>query len=448
MSEIETTDKDNIYSNNILKYSNYQSETSKRKNINNQVKNKRKKLKINSVSELEFLYNDSQNRILTKTKNMLLKKKNLINYSSNYKNSTDILSPKNDFENKHSRQYQQVKPKKSTSFDIFLETVKQNKKDRSISINNLKTEAIKRQISEMRDRPRISRRSRMLANSKSREPLYLKRPLSEEKYLDGDFLIFYKKNLDFSKKKLITSNEKKIQEKFNKIYEDNLQWKKNKEESSYKIKNDYDRIKEELMNEILTFKPILNKNSKQIVQKLRKNRQMNINQYNNNLYNCGNEREFLDKLKLKLKPVLSEYFDINSSKRPYINKRSLHLLKNLTENNKRIPLSRAKSYQNIPEKSKRTNKKIIINNNKRRVPKEENKNDNIGEEEYKKYKYNKTKRKEYDLLHKFKEIKKKKIKPKKEVYKLNVRQSTSWNQDFVNFVIPRKNYRFIVEGVL
>ena len=44
MSEIETTDKDNIYSNNILKYSNYQSETSKRKNINNQVKNKRKKL--------------------------------------------------------------------------------------------------------------------------------------------------------------------------------------------------------------------------------------------------------------------------------------------------------------------------------------------------------------------------------------------------------------------
>ena len=74
MSEIETTDKDNIYSNNILKYSNYQSETSKRKNINNQVKNKRKKLKINSVSELEFLYNDSQNRILTKTKNMLLKK--------------------------------------------------------------------------------------------------------------------------------------------------------------------------------------------------------------------------------------------------------------------------------------------------------------------------------------------------------------------------------------
>ena len=182
MSEIETTDKDNIYSNNILKYSNYQSETSKRKNINNQVKNKRKKLKINSVSELEFLYNDSQNRILIKTKNMLLKKKNLINYSSNYKNSTDILSPKNDFEYKHSRQYQQVKPKKSTSFDIFWETVKQNKKDRSISINNLKTEAIKRQISEMRDRPRISRRSRMLANSKSREPLYLKRPLSEEKY--------------------------------------------------------------------------------------------------------------------------------------------------------------------------------------------------------------------------------------------------------------------------
>ena len=208
-------------------------------------------------------------------------KKNLINYSSNCKNSTDILSPKIDIEYKHSRQYQQIKSKKSSSFDIFWESVKQYKKDRSIRINNLKTEAIKHQISEIRDFPKISKRSKMLANAKSREPLYLKRPLSEEKYLEGDFLIFYKKNLEFSKKDG-TSNEKKIQEKFNKIYEDNLQWKKNKEESSNKIKNDYDRIKEELMNEILTFKTILNKNSKQIVKKLIKNKKMNIKKYNNN----------------------------------------------------------------------------------------------------------------------------------------------------------------------
>ena len=91
MSEIETTDKDNIYSNNFIKYSNCQSETSKRKNVNNEAKNKRKKLKINSVSELEFLYNDSQKGIMTKTKNMKIQKKNLINYSSNCKNSTDNI---------------------------------------------------------------------------------------------------------------------------------------------------------------------------------------------------------------------------------------------------------------------------------------------------------------------------------------------------------------------
>jgi hypothetical protein len=128
MSEIETTDKDNIYSNNFIKYSNCQSETSKRKNVNNEAKNKRKKLKINSVSELEFLYNDSQKGIMTKTKNMKIQKKNLINYSSNCKNSTDILSPKIDIEYKHSRQYQQIKSKKSSSFDIFWESVKQYKK--------------------------------------------------------------------------------------------------------------------------------------------------------------------------------------------------------------------------------------------------------------------------------------------------------------------------------
>ena len=447
MSEIETTDKDNIYSNNFIKYSNCQSETSKRKNVNNEAKNKRKKLKINSVSELEFLYNDSQKGIMTKTKNMKIQKKNLINYSSNCKNSTDILSPKIDIEYKHSRQYQQIKSKKSSSFDIFWESVKQYKKDRSIRINNLKTEAIKHQISEIRDFPKISKRSKMLANAKSREPLYLKRPLSEEKYLEGDFLIFYKKNLEFSKKDG-TSNEKKIQEKFNKIYEDNLQWKKNREELNNKMKNDTEKMMEEAMNKVLTFRPILNRNTRQIIQKMRKNREMNLYQYNNNLYNCGNEREFLDKLKLKLKPVLSEYFDINNSKRPYINKRSLHLAKNLSENNRRIPRSRAKSYQINLDKNKKINREIIPNKNIRRIPKEENKNDNLRENEYNNYNSNKRKSKAYDLLYKFKEIKKKQKNTKKDVYKLNVRQGTSWNQEFVNCIIPRKKYGFIIEGML
>ena len=68
------------------------------KNKKGEAINKRKKLKINSVSELEFLYNDSQKGIMTKTKNMKIQKKNLINYSSNCKNSTDILSPKIDIE--------------------------------------------------------------------------------------------------------------------------------------------------------------------------------------------------------------------------------------------------------------------------------------------------------------------------------------------------------------
>ena len=114
------------------------------------------------------------------------------------------------------------------------------------------------------------------------------------------------------------------------------------------------------INKKLTFCPLLTQNTLQIVQKLKKNKKINLNKYNN-LYNFENERELLDKLKLKLKPVLSEYFDINNTKRPYIGKKSLYIANNLTENNKRKPMSRAKSYQIIPNQNKRISKPNIEN---------------------------------------------------------------------------------------
>ena len=95
------------------------------------------------------------------------------------------------------------------------------------------------------------------------------------------------------------------------------------------------------------------------------------------------------------------------------------------------------------DKNKKINREIIPNKNIRRVPKEENKNDNLRENEYNNYNNNKRKSKAYDLLYKFKEIKKKQKNTKKDVYKLNVRQGTSWNQEFVNCIIPRKKYGFI-----
>ena len=454
---MELADKDSFFNNNIIKYSYHLSETSKNSNKDkkpiNKPKTKGKKLKINSVSELEFLYNDSQNRATSKNKNIKIKKKNLLNYTSNDKNSTGIMSPKNDTNNKHSRQHQQINLKKSSqsSFDIFWENVKQHEQYKNDKINNLKTEIINQELSEIRKIPKISKRSRILANAKERSSIYLQRPLSEEKTLEKDFLKFYKRNLKYTNKinsKLI--NEKRMQEKFSKIYEDNIQWKKNKEENNNKLRYEYNKMIESDINKKLTFRPLLTPNTIQIVQKLKKNKEINLNKYNN-LYNFENERELLDKLKLKLKPVLSEYFDINNTKRPYIGKKSLYIANNLTENNKRKPMSRTQSYQIIPNSNnKKISKPNIEDKKMNLLIREENKDDTLNEKKIDLFHCNRKKKYEYYLQQKFKEMKKPKSKnkDKKELYKLNIRQNTAWNRDFINSVVPKKKYGHIIQGLL
>jgi hypothetical protein len=453
MSEFKIIDE--LYNNNAVKYSYHQSDKPKtKKSKNDDINYKSKKLKINSISELEFLYNDSQNRTSTKNKNMKIKKKNIINYTSNDKNSTDIMSPKYDINNKYSRQQKPPKSKKSThsSFDMYWEAIKNNEKTKENKINNLKTESIKQQISEMRNYPKISKRSIMLANAKERDALFLKRPFSEEKYLDEDFLTFYKRNLDsINKDKGISTNEKRVREKFNKFYEDNIKWKKNKDEVNEKIRHDNIKKQDNYMKGILTFRPLLSENTIKIVQKMKKNKKLNMNQYNN-LYNYENERELLDKLKLKLKPVLSEYFDINNTRRPYISKKSLYLANNLSDNNRRKDLYRTRSYQIITDKNKIIRKDRTENKLLRKGRKEENKDETISDIKFERYKgdkaaYKKNKYQHY-LLKKFKEMKKPKANQKKELYKLNIRQESAWNKEFVNNIIPKRKCNYIIEGLL
>lgn len=452
MSQIKLIDE--TYNNNAVKFSYHKSDISKINKVSNKAKNKGKKLKINSNSELEFLYNDSQDKSSNNNKNMKLKKKNIYNYSSNEKNTTDIMTPKIDLNDNYSRQQKQTKSKKSSysSFDLFWKNLKEFEQYKENKINNLKTEIIKKQISELRKYPKISKNSIILANSKERDALYLKRPFSEEKYLEEDFLLFYKNNLDtIYKEKIPLSNEQRVKEKFNKFYQDNMRWKKNKEESNDKIRDENTKRSEDEIDKMLTFRPLLSKNTNKIMQRKRTNKNFNLNQYND-LYNCENERELLDKLKLKLKPVLSEYFDINHTKRPYITKRSLYLANNKTEKKRRKECCRAKSYQNLPIQNK-TNKKNKTYNNKttRKIPKEENKSDTLNDvkmEDYHKIKYNKTKRFEHHLLKRIKDIENSKPKKKKDLYQLNVRQATAWNKEYINKIIPKRKCGFIIEGLL
>ena len=399
----------------------------KNKREENKIKKNNKKLKINSISELEFLYNDSQAKTTITNKHIKLKKKNLINLSTNNMNSTSeiLTSQKN---KKLSTQ------NKSNSFNNFWKRLNQHEEERKIRINNLKAQITKIQNAQILSRPKISKRSITLATSKRRNPLYLKKPLNEEISLENDFLKFYKKNLDFTYNgKLSSDDEKKIQEKFNKFYEDNITWKNQRNDRIMSIRNE----KLENSNRInFTFKPTINKNSIRLVKKLEKIN--SVYSDDSNINNLEYEQELLDQLKLKLKPVLNECFD-------FYNKRSRNILRNSSKNNKTQYLSKSKTCPNL---SKTNSNKPKRNKILKSMPKEEKKNDDL---DVIKEQINKgIVKRSYEnyLLYRFKEMENLNNKNKKELYKLNIRQGTSWNPEVVNYIISKKSFGFIIEGLL
>ena len=426
---------DNNKNNNAMINSPFnQKNNLKNKREENKIKKNNKKLKINSISELEFLYNDSQAKTTITNKHIKLKKKNLINLSNNNMNSTSeiLTSQKN---KKLSTQ------NKSNSFNNFWKRLNQHEEERKIRINNLKAQITKIQNAQILSRPKISKRSITLATSKRRNPLYLKKPLNEEISLENDFLKFYKKNLDFTYNgKLSSDDEKKIQEKFNKFYEDNITWKNQRNDRIMSIRNE----KLENSNRInFTFKPTINKNSIRLVKKLEKIN--SVYSDDSNINTLEYEQELLDQLKLKLKPVLNECFDFYNKRIPYVNKRSRNILRNSSKNNKTQYLSKSKTCPNLSKTTtnKPKRKKIL-----KSMLKEEKKNDDL---DVIKEQINKgVVKRSYEnyLLYRFKEMENLNNKNKKELYKLNIRQGTSWNPEVVNYIIPKKSFGFIIEGLL
>ena len=402
----------NLFSyNNNIKYSSHLNNSIKditnNKNIPNKKKYHEKKLKINPIPQIEYLYNIPQKGFISTKKYQNFKKKCLLNFSSNEKNS-------------------------------MWKKIKEHEKDKINKFNNIKTELISLEISELRSYPHISKRSKYLARTKQRNSLYLSRSLNEERNLSFYFDNFYQKNKDdiFNKEKENLLNEREVKEKYDKFYRENIIWKRYKDESIEKIRYNNNIKKENAMNKKNTFRPLLNENTKRIVQKMSQNKELNLNQYNN-LYNQTNERELLEKLRLQMKPVLSEVFDINNKKRPFISKKSYRLAKNSNEKNKRNQLNRNKTFN------------IIIPNKK--AEKKENKKINSTKEENNKEIYDDYLRKtnyEYYLLQKFRELKNPFLKKKKELYKLNIREEAAWNKEFVNNIMPKRKYGFIIEGLL
>jgi len=434
--------------------------------------------KLDPLAEFEFFYDDSQNmnsnkkeevnlnKIVINNKNnnkpMFQPKNNnnnlftsKLSFNKNNKNNNTISSPnsklsqlqsflnksKNNFTKKRSKKNLKVK----TNYTSFLDNLKAYEEKREKNMNNLRSISLERLYSEIRNKPKISKNSHLLVKYIKREPLYQKKPFDEEKNLDKNFENFYSKNFnDNSNSSILKSpkmSEKLIEEKFSKFYEDNIKWKKNLEEinnnkRNNNIKKDEDKI------ENYTFRPTLDKNSIYIVDKLNRNRTIDYDL--NNIYEYENQKELLDKMKTKLKPMLNNIRNLSIS-RPYINKKSSLMKRTLSDiyitkrnnNNILCRTVRNKDYMiNFKEKGKKDKSKNYKEN------KEEKK------EEKSRIKKSNKKKKGNDLLDKINKLKNEKENKQKELYKINVRQGTAWNQEVINNIIPRKKCGFIIEGLL
>ena len=396
---------------------------------NKRALNKMKNKKTISTSELEFLYNDSQEKTIASNKAKKLIKKNIINRTLN-QNSTDFISTKYQ---KYSRQNNYKNNFKTRTFSEFWSSVQEHEKEKKARIENLKQQVVAVQNKELKYHPFVSKRSLTLANLKKREPFYLKRPLNEERYLEGDFANFYKKYINIiNRDKNMTIDETKTQEKFNKFYEDNITWKSNIIKNNQlvfdkKRKNTFDK-------KVYTFKPILNNNSLKIVEELDKFNELTLDNYND-LNNFEIDKKIMKQFKIRIKPILNEYLDIKNKKIPYVNRRSLNLIKSLTHKNRTKTLYRNKTYQIIPKTNIKT---------------EEQKDNSTTKEEKDKEKLKYPKKRTYEqyILQKLKEAKKLDQKDKKGLYKLNIMQGTSTNNDYANKIISNKKYSYIIEGFL
>lgn len=428
--------------------------------------------KLDPLAEYEFVYDDSQNMDLNKKEEVKLNKVVIHNQNNNKlifqpnssnknfassklsfnKKSNCISSPNQKlsriqtFLNKNKNNHIKKKSKKNqyekANFNSFLDNLKYYQDKREKNMNNLRNKSLEKENSQIRNKPKISKNSDLLMKHIKREPLYQKRPFNEKKNLDKKFENFYSKNYDSNSSSAILKspkmNDKKIEEKFSKFYEDNIKWKKNLEEINNHIRNNNIKKYEDKIG-VYTFRPTLDKNSIYIVDKLNRNRTIEYDI--NNIYEYENQKELLDKLKTRLKPMLNNIRNLSIG-RPYINKKSSLMKRTLSD----IYISkRNNNYNNL---SKTTRNKECRINFKEKEKKDKSKNYKEKNEEKSINKKSNKKKKESDLLDKINKLKNEKENKQKELYKINVRQGTAWNQEVINNIIPRKKCGYIIEGLL
>ena len=408
---------------------------------------------------LTFLTRDVRNRKKNqkkKSKNKsLTKSKSYLNFSNGEKYLNQITPVQSPFEYRYSqnKKIKYLKNLKQCSYsqnkiESFLDRVKRSQIMREFHINSIRNKTLEDETKEMSNLPEINKKSLILLKNNNRKPLYQQRPLIEEKKLDKNFQDFYEQSLKENQPNTFTPrNNQNLGQKLNKFYEEKMKWKNYIAQKNSNRKINQEQIFEEYIDNF-SFRPSLNKNSINIINKLSE-KKISENKRNNIFFE---NKESIEKFRIKLKPLMTNIYSENIYK--------------INKNNKNHGLKRTLSEININHVNnfnidKNSNNNNNLKTNRNHTSKNKIKiNYKINEKKYcnieAKNKIRKETTKEYVcksprdnyILEKLKGINNKNflVKELEDLYKVNIRPGTSWNYDVINNITSTKNSdRFLGE---
>ena len=397
-------------------------------------------------------------------------------------------------ERKNKKTKKSSKNKKKTKIvtDYFWEKVKYYIELKNERLNEL-TYRIKLQNlenkNESKSSPRLNK-SPFLINNTKRKPLYQYKNINEDLLSRNfdNFYSLYQKELKYSninnklhkKKKNIYDSSKKINtsfninEKYKKFYDKNIDWKRQRDNKINIERN----IKEETNKLIInsfSFKPYINKKSIQLVKKRNDfiNFMENKPKTDRNYHNLEiNKKEIYQKYLTIISPYMSFYYEKHS---PFYKKNNLSFTKRKKSfvdigmihinKGKNIKIIKEKVNNNSnSEKSLEKNNKTVINKksifnifkpDKKNLKKNNNRNEEIKknlEKDKINDKKNKIRQKIWWSIIKDKNFNKPNNDGKKydfnDLYKVNVRDNSSWNKICINKIIPLPKDKNILNDLL
>ena len=389
--------------------------------------------------------------------------------------------------------------------DLFWEKVKYYMKVKDEHLNEL-TYRLKMKKEENCEENKTNKKlnkTAFLLSNKKRKPLYYYRNINENS-LSKNFNDFYKyfqkeqKNDIKCNTTRLCKNKKLINElntnnisfiysenykdknkessndknKYKIFYEKKMNWIKKRDEKINKERNEIEQHDKYVMNSF-SFKPIIDKNSKQLMQKrndfinFMENQPYIEKNYQNMMIN---KQEIYQKYVATIKPFMSFYYEKNS---PFYKKNNSFTKRRLSVDIGMIHIKKGKNIRIIREKdiNNSNNDKSVETNNKSNVinrskifnmfkpdkkylSKNKKENDKKIDNEIinENRKKNKIRQKIWWNEIKDKNFNKHKDEEKKydpnNLYKVNVRDNCSWNKICINKVVSKKRDKNVINELL